>query len=170
MAFFCANLEGSLTKIQKISGTTNSQIFLDALFFFAKKPNNWHPFYHCVQLQRKTVHIHSFMLHWKSNHVRNSKLLLQWEFCSQSTLPRDYQLSMYYVIKILVFCTPLPSHLWLYFKHWTDVIKKLPFTDLPTLFDYVICTWMFPSLSIPNVAIKYGNIRLQITYQMITMQ
>ena len=72
-----------------------------------------------VQLQRKTVHIHSFMLHWKSNHVRNSKLLLQWEFCSQSTLPRDHQLSMYYVIKILVFCTPLPSHLWLYFKYWT---------------------------------------------------
>ena len=36
MAFFCANLEGSLTKIQKISGTTNSQIFLDALFFLPK--------------------------------------------------------------------------------------------------------------------------------------
>ena len=36
MAFFCANLEGSLTKIQKIFGTTNSQIFLDALFFLPK--------------------------------------------------------------------------------------------------------------------------------------
>ena len=36
MAFFCANLEGSLTKILKISGTTNSQIFLDALFFLPK--------------------------------------------------------------------------------------------------------------------------------------
>ena len=36
MAFFCANLEGSLTKILKISGTTNFQIFLDALFFLPK--------------------------------------------------------------------------------------------------------------------------------------
>ena len=40
MAILCANLEGSLTKIQKISGTTNSQIFLDALFFLPKSQIN----------------------------------------------------------------------------------------------------------------------------------
>ena len=33
MAVFCANLVGLLTKILKISGTINSQIFYVALFF-----------------------------------------------------------------------------------------------------------------------------------------
>ena len=33
MAVFCANLDSLLTKILEISGTTNSQIFLDALLF-----------------------------------------------------------------------------------------------------------------------------------------
>ena len=37
MAFFCANLEGLVTKILKISGTKNSQIFLGFEFYEVKK-------------------------------------------------------------------------------------------------------------------------------------